>query len=109
MKPFAKSRTVLLFFFVAAMTFSTVLSQRVEPPLEDHRSFSWGWPMAWLYIHMIDSSPAQNGRWSQGTLHLEEWAIGWRSLLVSFSMAAVLAVAVTLPFHFYRRRHDNAA
>lgn len=108
MKLFAKFRVASLCVFIAAITFTTILSHRMEPPIEDHRTFSFGWPMAWLYIHMIDSSSAQNGDWIQGTLHLEELAISWGPLLVSFSVAAAFSIAVTL-IHFYWGRRADAA
>jgi hypothetical protein len=106
-----KLRAVLLFafVFVSTLTFSTALNNHGELRTGWHRSSSWGWPKAWLQIHIMDKSYTENGRRVQGAQGIEDWTVGWASLLLSASFAAAVAAATALPLVYLSgRKHRHA-
>jgi hypothetical protein len=102
----AKFRTVLVFafVFVSTLTFSTILNQHGELSTGWHRSSAWGWPKAWLNIHVRDTSHTENGRRVQGERSVEDWSIKWTPFLLSIGVAAAVATVAALPLIFTQRR-----
>jgi hypothetical protein len=100
---------IFTLLFALVLTFTTLANQHGELAFGWHRFTSYGWPEAWLRVHITDKTTWANGKREPGERTVER-RIDWQPFLLAAGTAAGIAGVLSLPvFLWPAKRQEDVA
>jgi hypothetical protein len=104
-----RTRTYIAFLLVfGGLFYVLTFSNRHSMLATGWNSFTtYGWPGAWLHLHVMDTTQWVNGQRIQGQRSIKGIRVDWLPCLFSGGVCAAISIVLLTPLFIYDWKRDE--